>query len=118
MLNLSNATSFAGSVEEVRSGWSDVLILRHYRESHAYRIARNIADVLRTQDRHPNGWRLWSDRIFYLSDDGVARSLTDLFGARTPAPVAIFVGLAHLASAPRLRRLLREAFSQGEKVAL
>lgn len=118
MLNLSNAASFTEFVDEVRSGWSDVLILRHYRESHAFRVAHNMVDILKAQDRHPLGWSLWSDRVFYRCNDGIVRSLTTLFGARTPAPVAIFVGLVHLASAPQLRRLLREAFSEGEKVAL
>jgi hypothetical protein len=118
MLNLTNAGTFDEFVEEVRSGWSDVLILRHYRETYALRIVHNMIDVLRTYDRHAHGWRLWSDRVFYLCDDGITRSLTELFGERTPAPVAFFVGALQFASAPHIRRLLREAFAAGEEVAL
>jgi hypothetical protein len=117
-LNLTNAGSFGEFVEEVRSGWSDVLILRHYRESFTLRIVHNLIDVLRTYERHANGWRLWSDRVFYLCDDGNTRSLTELFGAKTPAPVALFLGAVQFASAPHIRRLVRGAFSLGEEVAL
>jgi hypothetical protein len=75
-------------------------------------------DVLRTYERHANGWCLWSDRVFYLCDDGCTRSLTTLFGERTPAPVALFVGAMQFAAAPRVRRFLREAFASPGQVAL
>lgn len=118
MLNLSNASGFAEFAEEVRSGWSDVLIMRHYRESNAWRIVHNMVDILSTLERHPKGWRLWSDRVFFRAEDGNVQSLTEWFGERTPAAVTIFVGVIQLASAPRVRRFLRGTFAEGEKVAL
>ena len=117
-LNLTNAASFAEFADEIRAGWSDLLIMPHYRESHALRIVHNLVDILRTHERHANGWRLWSDRVFYQSDDGHVRSLTDLFGVRTPATVSFFLGLVQLASLPRVRRLLHHAFSTGEGMVL
>jgi hypothetical protein len=118
VLNLSNAATFSEFVEEVRTGWSDVLILPQYRESYMMRIVHNLIDVLRTYDRHANGWRLWSDRVFYRCDDGVIRSLTDLFGSKPPVPVAAFVGALQFASTPWIRKLLRGASQGGEEVTL
>lgn len=117
ILNLSNAGDFSEFVEEVRAGWSDVLVLRHYREPYGLRIFHNMMDVLRTFEQHANGWRNWSDRVFYQCDDGTSRSLTELFGDRPPAAVALFVGAMQLASAPQVRRLLRGAFPGPEEVA-
>jgi hypothetical protein len=118
LLNLTNAETFAEFAQEVRDGWSSVFVLRHYREPYALRIFHNMIDVLRTYDRHVNGWTLWSDRVFYLWHDGQARSLTTLFGERTPGAVRLFVGAMQFAAAPRMRRLLRGAFAAPEEVTL
>ncbi|MGA2878188.1 MAG: hypothetical protein ABSG13_04495 [Bryobacteraceae bacterium] len=118
LLNLTNAATFDEFAEEVRDGWSSVFVLRHYREQYALRILHNMIDVLRTYERHANGWLLWSDRVFYLCHDGQTRSLTDLFGERPPAAVALFVGAMKFAAAPPVRRFLREAFAKPEEVAL
>jgi hypothetical protein len=118
LLNLTNAETFEEFAEEVREGWSSVFVLRHYREPYPLRILHNMIDVLRTYERHANGWLLWSDRVFYLCHDGHTRSLTELFGKRPPAPVALFVGAMKFAAAPRVRRFLRGAFAGPEEVAL
>jgi hypothetical protein len=118
LLNVTNAETFEEFAEEVRGGWSNVLVMRHYREQYGLRILHNIIDVLRTYERHANGWLLWSDRVFYLCQDGQTRSLTQLFGDRPPAAVAVFVGAMKFAAAPRVRRFLREAFASPEEVTL
>jgi hypothetical protein len=118
LLNLTNAATFEEFAEEVREGWSSVFVLRHYREQYTLRILHNMIDVLRTYERHANGWRLWSDRVFYLCHDGQTRSLTELFGERPPAAVALFVGAMKFASAPLVRRFLRGAFTRPEEVTL
>ena len=118
LLNLTNAANFDEFAEEIRAGWSNVFVLRHYQEAFTFRIVHNMIDVLRTYERHANGWRLWSDRVFYLCDDGCTRSLTELFGERTPAPVALFVGALQFAGEPRVRRFLRGAFSGAQEVTL
>jgi hypothetical protein len=117
-LNLTNASTFGEFVDEIRSGWSDILIMPQYRISHAVRIVQNLVDILRTQDRHTNGWRLWSDRVFYQCDDGQVRSLTTLFGNTPPASVSCFLGMVEFAARPRVRRLLHDVFSTGEGVVL
>ena len=118
LLNLTNAESFEQFAEEVRDGWSSVFVLRHYREQYALRILHNMMDVLRTYERHANGWLLWSDRVFYLCHDGQTRSLTELFGERSPAAVALFVGAVKFAATPHIRRFLRGAFAHPEEVTL
>ena len=117
-VNLTNGSNFDEFVEEIRCGLSDVLILRHYRETHASRIVHNLVDMLRTYEEHPAGRRLWSDRVFYRCSDGPTRSLSDLFSGGTPVPVAVFVRMVQLVSAPHIRRFLRETFAEGEKVVL
>ncbi|MGP0076147.1 MAG: hypothetical protein ACLPWF_29860 [Bryobacteraceae bacterium] len=118
LLNLTNAETFQEFAEEVRDGWSNVFVLRHYREQYAQRIFHNMIDVLRTYEHHAKGWRLWSDRVFYLWHDGKVRSLTESFGDRTPAAVRLFVGAMQFAAAPRMRRFLRGAFANPEEVTL
>jgi hypothetical protein len=118
LLNLTNAGTFAEFSEEVRSGWSDVLILQHYREPYALRILHNLMDVLKIYDGHVNGWRLWNDRVFYACDDGRVRSLTELFSHGLPPPVAMFVGVMELMSKAHIRRLLRGAFPAREEITL
>jgi hypothetical protein len=118
LLNLTNARTFEEFAQEVRDGWSNVLVMRHYREPYSLRIFHNMMDILRTYDRHANGWREWSDRIFYVWHDGKTRSMRELFGDRMPVAVAVFVGAVHLASAPGFRRALRGAFASPEEVTL
>lgn len=118
VLNLTNAGTFDEFVEDVRDGISDVLILRHYRESHASRIAHNMIDILRTHDQHVHGWKLWSDRAFYQMDDGRVQSLTEWFGDRPPLAVSAFVGALEFASLPHIRRWLRSGFMGREEVVL
>lgn len=118
LVNLTNASTFSQFVEEVREGWSDVLILRHYREPYSFRIVHNMFDVLKTHETHANGWKLWSDRVFYACDDGEVRSLTQLFGSRTPTAVAVFVTVMQFASSPSIRRWLRGAYFGLEEVTL
>ncbi len=117
LLNLTNAFTFAEFADEVRAGWSDVLILRQYREPYGLRIFQNMLDVLRTHEQHVKGWRLWSDRVFYRCDDDQVRSLTELFSKKVPAPVVFFVGTMRLLSGPPFQRLLRELLP-AEEVAL
>jgi hypothetical protein len=118
LVNMTNSENFDEFAQEIRNGWSNVFVLRHYREQFTLRIIHNMIDVLRTYEHHANGWRLWSDRVFYLCDDGCSRSLTQLFGERPPAAVKVFVGAMQLAAAPRFRRILRGAFSGVEEVTL
>jgi hypothetical protein len=118
ILNLTNAANFAEFVEEVRSGWSNVQIQKHYCDCFGLRIFQNMVEVLRPFENHANGWRLWSDRCFYHCADGNIRSLTELFSQSEPAAVTFFVGALQLASVPQVRGLLRRAFPATQEVVL
>ncbi len=117
-LNVTHAASFAEFAGEVRAGRSEVLVMPHYHQPHALRVARGVVEVLQTYERHANGWKLWSDRVFYQCDDGQVRSLTETFGPRPPAAVSFILGLVRFVSSSRVRRFLRGASSTGEGVAL
>ena len=94
-----------------------MLVLSYYRESHALRIVHNMIDVLQIRDEHSNGWMLWSDRVFYICDDGQTRSLTELFGSGLPFSVALFLSAVQFVSAPHVRRFMRGAFPGEEEIS-
>jgi hypothetical protein len=116
-LNLTNAESFGEFVAEVREGATTVLFMPQYRENHASRIFHNFVDILSTQENHARAWRLWSDRAFYICDDGVTRSLTEIFGDNLPTPVAVFRRLLETACHPPVRRFLRGATRGAQELA-
>lgn len=117
VLDLTNAATFAEFAEQVRSGWTDVLITNQYREPFQLRILQNIQDVLRDYSNHGRGWRCWSDRTFYQCDDGVVRSLTTLFSNHVPGSVRLFVHGIGLLQSRRLRQTFRLAFPRREEFA-
>jgi len=81
LLDLTNACSFPEFVEQVRGGWSDVLVTSQYREPRRLRILQSVQEVLQECETHAYGWRRWCDRAFYECDDGMARPLTILLPA-------------------------------------
>jgi hypothetical protein len=82
ILDLTDASQFPEFVEQVRSGFSDVLLTSQYREPFPLRILQSIKEVFRDYDHHACGWRRWSDRAFYRGDDAVVRPLTALLPER------------------------------------
>jgi hypothetical protein len=114
VLNLTNAGTFSEFAAEVRSGWSDVLITNQYREPFALRILQSVEEVLQEYQNHGRGWRHWSDRVFYLGDDGVTRSMREMFHERWPAPVRLFVRAVELVRRRHLRQAVRFAFPKEE----
>jgi hypothetical protein len=118
-LNLTNASTFAEFVDEVRKdGWSDVLFMPQYRENFKLRIIQSMCEVLRTDPNHSLGWKMWSDRIFYLCDDDTERSLNEAWGQKVPGVVNYFVGLMSLVEEGWLRSALRVALPRKEEPAL
>jgi len=91
MVDLTNASTFEEYVDQVRSGSSDVLVLNPYRAPFRMRILENLQDVLQEHEEHARGWRLWSDRVFYRCDDGLVRSLTELYDQQAPSAIRVVV---------------------------
>jgi hypothetical protein len=117
ILNLTDATHFCEFVEQVRDGWSDVLVTSRYREPFPSRIVESVQEILRDYETHACGWRRWSDRAFYRCDDGVVRPFTALIPGRVLATLQLLV--RGVVFAPRLPmrttlRTLRAARPQHE----
>lgn len=118
-LNLTNAATFAEFVQEVRhDGWSDVLFMPQYREPLKLRILQNLCDILENDENHSLGWTRWSDRVFYLTDEGEDKSLADLWGDRFPAVVNGFVALMGLVRHRGVMSALRLALTEEKEFAL
>jgi len=116
-LNLTNASSFAEFAAEVRcDGWSDVLFMPQYRDSLKMRILENMCDILEDDPNHSLGWKKWSDRVFYRTDEGIDKSLTEFFKGRFPAVVDRFVSLMSLVRHRRVRSVLRMALNEKEAI--
>ncbi len=118
-VNLTNASTFAEFVDEIRTDrWSDILFMPQYRENFKVRIIQNMCEVLRDDPDHSLGWKKWSDRIFYVCDDGEERSLNELFGDKVPGVINYFIGLMGLVETSWLRSALRFALPRKEEPAL
>jgi hypothetical protein len=118
-INMTNATTFAGFVDEVRrDGWSDVLFMPQYNEPFRLRILQNICDIIEPDPNHSLGWTRWSDRSFYLTDEGIEKSLGELWGDRVPGVVTQFVRCMGVIRHRRVRSALRVALSEKQEVAL
>lgn len=118
-LNLTNAATFAEFVQEVRhDGWSDVLFMPQYREPFKLRILQNLCDILENDANHSLGWTRWCDRVFYLTDEGIDKSLADLWGDRFPSVVNHFVALMGLVRHRGVMSALRLALTEEKEFAL
>ncbi len=118
-VNLTNAATFPEFVEEVRrDAWSDVLFMPQYREPFKLRILQNLCGILEEDPRHSLGWTRWSDRVFYLTDEGDEKSLTLLWGKNFPPVVNQFVALMSLLRHRRVISALRFALAQEREFAL
>jgi len=118
-VNLTNAGDFAEFVDEVRSdGWSDVLFMPQYREPFKLRIVQNMCDILEDDPGHSLGWIKWSDRVFYLTDEGTVKSLGQLWGKKFPSVVNQFVALMSITRQTQICSALRLALNQGQEFAL
>jgi hypothetical protein len=61
------------------------------------RILQNLCDILEDDPGDSLGWTRWSDRVFYMADEGIEKSLNDLWGKNFPSVVHRFVSLMSLA---------------------
>lgn len=106
-LNLTKAPDFAGFVTEVKESFSSVLLMPQYHEPFRLRILHNLCDILSEQHGHAEGWRLWSDRVFFELNDGTTKNLTAWLGDNPPLVLRGFVGLAQQSRRPQVTSVLR-----------
>ena len=105
-LNLTNAASFSEFVGEVRAGYSSLFFMRHYREPMALRVLEAARDILKIYPEYP-GRKRWTDRIFYRGEDGISRSLAELWHNGAPWTLEATAGFLQLSATTSLRPALR-----------
>jgi hypothetical protein len=105
-LNLTDATSFAGFVSEIRAGRSTVLFMPHYREPMALRILEAAWQILRPYPEF-RGRERWTDRVFYRGEAGVALPLSTVWKDRVPWIVRPGTSLLQLCAMRGVRPALR-----------
>jgi hypothetical protein len=114
-INLTNAASFSEFVAEIRAGRSAPYFMPHYREPMAQRILEMAWDILRTYPES-QGRQRWTDRVFYRTQDGVARSLTEVWGKSASWPLTTMLsaatGILQLCANPGLRPAMRHFLAQ------
>jgi hypothetical protein len=110
-LNLTNARSFAEFVSEIHAGRSSILFLPHYREPMAQRIMEASRDILRAYPEYP-GRERWPERVYYRGDDGVARTLAQIWQGREPRWLTGAAAAIQFAGGSRLRPALRMFLSE------
>jgi hypothetical protein len=88
-----------------------------YKEPFRLRILLNLCDIIEDDPNHSLGWTHWNDRVFYLTDEGIDKSLHEFWGDRIPSVVTQFVGLMSLVRHRRVRSALRFALAQKHETA-
>ena len=89
-----------------------------YREPLKMRILENMCGIIEDDPLHALGWVRWSDRVFYLTDEGIAKSLSEFFNGKYPAVINRFVSLMGLVKHRRVRSALRVALNEDQEFAL
>ena len=79
-INLTNATSFAEFVHEVRrEKRSKLLFMAQYAEPWKHRILQSAIDAVRDYPDFPPGSQRWDERVFHPDGNNVVRPLCDLW---------------------------------------
>ena len=117
-INLTNASTFSEFVDGIRSGASDVLFLPQYQEKTFLRQISTAWDIMREYPEY-TGRRLWSDRVFFTTDEGEVKPLTTAWReGPPPAVIRYFIGTLRLFNCRSVRSALRVALADQEEVVL
>lgn len=117
-INLTNAADFSEFVSEIRQDRrSCMLFLQQSREPLRLRLLQGVGDVLRDYADFPEDRRLWTDRIFYQSQDSSVRPLSALWPDGEPSVVKLFRASVRLLECNRVKNVLRTAFTQEQEVS-
>jgi hypothetical protein len=116
-INLTNAGSFAGFVDEIRRDRSSqVLFLTQYREPLKLRMIETMWDIVRDYPELPIGRRRWSERVFFQQDDGVEKPLSAFWKGDGPWPVRCFLAALRIFKSHHVRAALRVALADPREV--
>lgn len=85
VVNLTDAPTFDEMVEELRvRGRSHVVVLPEYQENMALRIFEAATQILDHYPDHPVGQRHWTERLFFLDEQGRPCSLQECWANHSP----------------------------------
>ncbi|MCX6621901.1 MAG: hypothetical protein NTY38_12680 [Acidobacteria bacterium] len=116
VLNLTCARGLDEFIEDVRRRkWSDVLLLRTYREPFRQRFAEAVWDILRDYPEHTGRIR-WTDRVFYRTPFGSHVPLASAWKGEGPGIVGAFGAALRLFGSRRVRNTLRLAMRTRSEV--
>jgi hypothetical protein len=108
-LNLTNARSFAGFVQEIRAEHrSAVLFLPQYRDSIAQRYIEFIWHAVRDYADFP-GRQRWVDRVFFQRESGETVSCRSTWPHGGPAVIRGFISVIGFLASPGIRAMLSVA---------
>ncbi|MSV30013.1 MAG: hypothetical protein EXQ52_14895 [Bryobacterales bacterium] len=103
------ATRFAA---EVRSGASEVVMMRHYREPARFRVLKSVFDIMRDYPDLP-GRERWCDRVLCKRYTGEVCSLSEVWGGTLPAVIRYFEKAVRLAGGRAFRNFAHACFAGG-----
>jgi hypothetical protein len=96
LLNVTNASTFAEFVDEIRAGQSWIVVMPEYASHLLGRTLASVADVFSTQTT-PDGNVYWTDRIA-CDDGGATRTLSHYWPAGGPLRIRSISGALRLAT--------------------
>jgi hypothetical protein len=112
MLNLTEASTFAGFAREVRQeGISRVLILPEYEEPRTLRAFTTAEEALGNYPRQPWGHQRWTDRVMVEIDEDGPQPLSQCWIEGEPWWVKPASGLVRTLAHRRFRPALRRAMA-------
>lgn len=91
-VNLTRATSFAGFVHEIREDkFSHTLFMPQYNLAKPLRVMHTLLDIFRVIPNSSSNQPLWTDRVFFIDDQGKHRNLASYWTKGQPWVVKTFV---------------------------
>ncbi|HLJ89728.1 MAG TPA: hypothetical protein VKZ53_23155 [Candidatus Angelobacter sp.] len=115
-LSLTNASSFAEFVHEVRRDRrSHVLLMRQYGEPMALRVLQTVLDVIRDYPSHAPGSRRWDGRVFHPQPDGTYLPVSAMWHTGPPKFIEIILAIVRLLERRPIRSALRNALRNERK---
>lgn len=114
ILNLSQASTFAGFVHEVRrEGFSHVMFMPQYHEPLRFRLLQTMVDVVREYPENFGGRKSWGERVFYRNpESGDTVPLGSIWTDGGPMVVKQFIAAMRLLEWRGVRSALRFALNE------
>jgi hypothetical protein len=112
-LNLTNTTSFAAFVHEIRhERVSNVLFMPQYAEPWKHRILNSMLSVIRDYPEFPEGSQCWDERVYHPDADGNDRPLAQLWsGGKKPVYLSAIISAVRLMGSAPVSSGLRVAWN-------